>query len=112
PPLEPHHEVPIAVKLALGQLVAEGKPVPARWALAWYVSNPDSRLRTPARRCSDEFLALFEHRYEQRFGAGMVIKPNKTLLRVEYHPASAAFAEPVSLQAHHTGVALPDVTRL
>jgi tellurite resistance protein len=107
PPLEAAHEVPTVVKLALGQLVVEGRPVPAGWALAWYLTSPESRLREPARRCPSEFRALFEGRY----GEGIGIKPNKTLLRIEYRPASSAFAEPVTLSVQSGGVALPDVTR-
>ena len=52
------------VRLALGQLVAAGKPIPAEWALAWVVGHPETRLRTPARRCPDEFRQLFVRRYQ------------------------------------------------
>ena len=112
PPLVAHHEVPITVKMALGQLILEGEPVPARWSLAWYMTSPDSRLRTPARRCHDEFVALFETRFRERFGDGLRIKPNKTPLRIEYRPASASFGRSIQLQVQSGGATLPDVTRL
>ena len=111
PPLEFRYEVPLVVKAALGQLVAEEKPIPARWALAWLMGSPIARFRTPAKRCRDEFIALFVRRYEQRYGAGMRLRRNKTLLRIEYKPASASFGGPVEVVARQNGETLPDVTR-
>ena len=111
PPLEFQYEIPLTVKAALGQLVAEGKPIPARWALAWLMASPDVRFRTPARRCREEFITLFVHRYEQRFGEGILLRRNKSSLRLEYRPASASFGRPVELVARRGDETLPDVTR-
>ncbi len=100
--------MPLNLQIALSQLVAEGKPIPADWALAWYVHSPQARLRTPAKRCVDEFRQLFRLQYEQQYGQGLVIKPNKTRLKVNYQPASKSFDGPVELDIGD----LPNVTAL
>ena len=75
-------------KFLLAKTVQNGEHVTKELALAWVKSHPDFSLRTPARRCEHEFDALFKLRYQSRFGDGIVIKPNKTKLRLEYRAAS------------------------
>ena len=96
------------VRLALGQIVGAGKPIPPDWALAWVTGHPETRLRTPARRCPDEFRQLFARRYHQRFGKGMVLKPNKRRLKISHRPASASFGSQVDVPFDE----LPDVGAL
>jgi uncharacterized tellurite resistance protein B-like protein len=101
-------DLPIDVKLVLGDLIADGKPIPPEWALAWVVCHPEVRLRTPARRCADEFAELFMARYRQRHGAGIKVRPNKSRLQLHYRPASASFGGTILLSVGD----LPDVGRL
>lgn len=110
PPPEPvnYWELPARLKVGLGQLAAEGKPVPPAWALAWVRAHPEARLRTPAKRCPLEFAELFARRYAARYGEGIVLKANKTRLVVAYRPASAGFGGTVEL----TVGSLPDVSAL
>lgn len=110
PPPEPVNwwELPARLKVGLGQLAAEGKPVPAPWALAWVRAHPEARLRTPAKRCPAEFAELFGRRYAARYGDGLVLKANKAKLVVSYRPASASFGGTVEL----TVGSLPDVSVL
>lgn len=92
----------------LAQTVNEGKPIPPKLAYAWVKGNPEFRLRTPARRCSEEFRKLFEKRYLETFKPdGLIIKPNKTKLSVSYTPASSSLRgyEPIKYD-------LPDPTKL
>ncbi len=100
--------LPMELLLGLGELVADGKPIPAEWALAWVTWNPESRPRTPAHRCPDEFKALFAAAYRDRYGEGMVLKPNKRKLVMSYHPASGGFSH-ATVQVETT---LPDVSAL
>ncbi len=100
--------LPTQLLLGLGELVADGKPVPAEWALAWVRWNPESRLRTPAQRCPDEFEALFAAAYRDKYGDGMVLKPNKRKLAVTYKPASGGYSH-ASVQVETN---LPDVGAL
>ncbi|MCZ4491980.1 MAG: hypothetical protein JWP53_911 [Conexibacter sp.] len=101
-------DVPLEVKLVAGAASAAGEPLSAKWALAWALHHPEVYLRTPATRCPEEFAELFEFRYRERYGDGLVIKPNKTLLKLEYRPASSSFGGPIRLSTD----ALPDVTHL
>ncbi|MCK4580313.1 MAG: TerB N-terminal domain-containing protein, partial [Dehalococcoidia bacterium] len=101
-------DVPPKVRVGLGQLAKAGEPIPARWALSWAYSAPSISLRTPARRCRQQFEVLFTRLYTDRYGEGMVIPPNKTPLTVEYRAASAGvFRRQVQLF-----MGLPDVTIL
>ncbi len=110
PPPEPvnYWELPARLKVGLGQLAAEGKPVPPAWALAWVRAHPEARLRTPAKRCPLEFAELFARRYAARYGEGIILKANKTKLVVAYRPASAGFGGTIEL----TVGSLPDVSAL
>jgi len=84
-------ELPLYVKLALGQTALNGVPVPQQLALAWALLDPNVYVRTPAVRCAEQFAKLFELMYAQTFGAGLVLPCNKTKLKLVYRPASAGF---------------------
>ena len=94
---QPSHDLLVAkrnftsvFKFLLANAVQNGEPVNEELALAWVKSHPDYSLRTPTRRCENEFNLLFKLRYKSRFGDGLKIKPNKTRLRFDYHTASAS----------------------
>jgi len=76
-------------KLRLATTVEEGQPLPADLSLSWVKFFPEYSLRTPARRCDEEFSLLFKQRYIERFGSGLTVKPNKTRLKLGYYPASS-----------------------
>lgn len=86
-----------SVDVAVGSLVAEGRPVPADWALQWWATDYDTRLRTPARRCWPLFVALFRLRYAAHFGSGIAPKRPKSTLACSYQPASASFGGPIEV---------------
>lgn len=102
------YDLPVSLKYALGTLSAQAKPIPWEWAFSWYVCHPQTSLRTPAKRCSKEFRALFGWRYVAALGHGLVIEPNKTTLAVEHRPASASFMG----RSFVAKTAVPDVTVL
>jgi len=104
-PISPSYEAPAFLRIALGELAAAEKPIPATLALDWLRST--QFLNTPATRCAAELELLFHIRYAQKFGEGMTVKPNKTLITIDYQPASDAL-EPLRVTAPH----LPDVTAL
>ena len=101
-------EIPPEVKLGLARFMAAAQPIPADWALAWVLAHPEMHLGTPAHRCGDELSRLFALRYRQRFGDGMVVKPNKSRLKIGYRPASAGFGQTVDIPVE----SLPDVSVL
>lgn len=84
------YEYPLIIKMCLGQLVRDKKPVPADWALAWVVSIPFISLRTPVERCPDLFRKVFLKLYAERHGEGLRLKELKTRVQLTYTPASEA----------------------
>ena len=101
-------QFPLTLKVTLSDFALNKKPIPWQWALSWLEHSFEFSPRTPTRRCRDEFVRLFEIRYGAKYGEGMIVKPNKTFLRFEYRPASAAFQSPVVLESQEA----PDVTAL
>ncbi len=101
-------DFPVELKLALGAIVNASEPLPAPWALSWLRMHPEIQLRTPATRCADEFNELFRIRYQAQYGDGMMIRRNKTPLKLAYHPASASLRDTIRVDAGD----LPDVCRL
>lgn len=101
------YEIPSPLKIALGLMARDGKPIPAAWACAWVSADPFFPRRTPFSRCNGYFKELFALRYREKWGTGIVIKPNKTFLCLQYQPASASFGGQVT-----ASTSLPDVTVL
>lgn len=84
-----HNSESILFKHRLASIVNAGEPIPKDLALAWVKCNQFYNLRTAARRCETEFDHLFEARYTKKYKYGIVVKPNKTRLRIDYSPASS-----------------------
>lgn len=55
PETEPGYELPLTLRLGLGQMALRGIPVPAAWAHAWVLSDPNINRRTPVTRCAEAF---------------------------------------------------------
>lgn len=77
-------------KYQLANVVNEGTPISSKLALQWLKQSYEYNFRTPARRCHEEFLNLFDQKYTTKFNNGIVVKPNKTKLKLEYRPASSS----------------------
>jgi uncharacterized tellurite resistance protein B-like protein len=90
--LDPAEASWLEVRATLGRFAVERAPIPADWALAWVRGSGQWHPRTAVQRCPEEFEAAFRLHYRERFGDGMVQKPNKKRLTAEYVPASASFA--------------------
>lgn len=107
PDLPRTHELPVYLRLALGQAAIAAAPVPSTLALAWVKHDPTISLRTPATRCPQQFDALFQQKYTEAFGAGLVLPRNRTKLKFVYRPASAGF---MGKEFTRTFGEVPDVT--
>jgi tellurite resistance protein len=108
PPMDPvGYELPLSVRVGIGRIIAAGKPLPADWALSWFLTHPETHRRTPAKRCPQEFRELFRGRYARAFGDGLVLKPNRSKLNLAIRPASASFGGDVGVSTN-----LPDVGAL
>lgn len=85
------YELPLGLKIGLGQLAADQQPVPANWALAWALADPNISRRTAVTRCGAEFAQLFQREYAAEHGEGFLLRNNKTKLQCSYQPASRGF---------------------
>lgn len=91
PELHESYELPLYLRLALGQCAIDEVAVPSTLARAWVRRDPNIYLRTPAVRCAEQFDLLFEQRYVDMLAGGLVLPKNKTKLKLVYRPASAGF---------------------
>ncbi|WP_454564942.1 tellurite resistance TerB family protein [Pseudomonas sp. AIG] len=87
-------ELPIALRLALGQMALDKHPLNAAWAMAWVQSDPNISRRTAVSRCADQFASLFVAQYSARYPNGLVLTQNKTLLKIAYRSASSRLSAP------------------
>lgn len=107
-PQETSFEVPFAVRLAIGRLLAAGRTIDAVAAFAWVLTSPETRLRTPGRRCFDELKRLWIVRFSERHPAGLAIRAPKRRLSLTYRAASGTFE--TTLTGPEEG--LPDIGSL
>lgn len=102
-------ELPLSLRVALGTFVANGAPIPPKWAFSWYLCHRRTRLRVAAWRCPYEFQELFELGYRHRFGEGMIIpRPKGRIESYIYYPSNPGFGAGVRISLHD----LPDIARL
>lgn len=99
-------EIPLTLKIALGQFANDGIPLSSEWALAWVENDPSMPRRMPSQRCQTEFREIFKIRYAEKWGDGLKLKPNKARLSANYRPASSSFGRTVEIPLPD----LPDVT--
>lgn len=98
------YELPMSLRVALGQMAVDKYPLNPSWALAWALAEPNISRRTPVTRCPEQFAALFKNECAKRYPNGIALPQNKTKLKIAYRPASAGLSIPA------VGVGdLPDV---
>jgi len=101
PLLHRTYDLPVELRLALGQVAHDQVPLPVAWALAWLLVDQTFHLRSPMTRCPEEFRQLFEARYGERFGAGLRLPHGGRELMLTYMPVSPMLA---SADGHHFAV--------
>jgi uncharacterized tellurite resistance protein B-like protein len=112
PEFEPNVlELPMALRIALGQMAADKHPLSPDWALAWSLAEPNISRRTAVKRCADQFAQLFKAEYYKRFPTGVILAQNKTLLKVAYRSASSRLSAPDTSIAGLPDVAATSATR-
>lgn len=85
----PFSVMPVMLQLELAAAAKHGLPIAPEVALAIVRSHSDARLRTPARRCVEQFDTLFLARYRQRFADGLTLPALTTdPLVLSYRPAA------------------------
>jgi len=83
------YEMPLPLRIALGQHAVNKHPMNADWAHAWALGDPNISKRTPVTRCGDVFASMFKLRYDSFHPKGLILPENKTKLKSSYRPASA-----------------------
>lgn len=84
-------DLPFSLKFAIGARLEEGERLTADWLLSWFICHPNSRLRTAATRCREEFMALFRIRFDTRYPDGLKVNKSRKALKVSYRAASSEF---------------------
>jgi len=102
------YELPFSVRLAVGQLLADAKPIPWNWMYAWVLNDPQTNLRTVHTRAEKEVAELFRLRFGKKYPDGFKLNAPKARLRWSYRAASGSFH--VDLQPQLGD--LPDVAGL
>lgn len=80
--------MPMLLRLAIGQAVADQYPIPVQLALAWVRHDPVIVLSPAAAYCTEQFHALFLAKYVARHGDRIRIRPTAARLKCVYAPAS------------------------
>lgn len=103
PDLDAGFEMPVDIRRYLGTRLAARQALTARDALAWILATPDTRLRTPAIRCFNEFRDLWDVRFNARYPDGLRVAIPRTRLKPEYRAASGSFTIAIDVGS------LPDI---
>lgn len=104
PPLKPSlslrngYELPLGIRIQLGERVAKGEALDANMALCWLLGSPDSWPRTPVTRCFDEFVALWQARFAAAYPTGLKVRTPKARIAYRYQSSSGFHAD-VTLDA-------------
>jgi tellurite resistance protein len=106
----PGWDLPFSMKLAIGARLDRGEPLSADWVLSWFFCHPEKTLRTAARRCEPEFIALFRKRFEARFPVGLKVNKPRKNLQTTYEAASREFSGSVNPSVD--GKPLPDISAM
>jgi hypothetical protein len=96
-------EMPLRVRVYLGDLLENGKPFGPDDALLWLLCTPETYLRTPASRCFAELRDLWAIRFAEAYPKGLAVRAPKARIRHAYRAASGGFHQELTIDA------LPDI---
>ncbi|WP_244604644.1 TerB N-terminal domain-containing protein [Mesorhizobium japonicum] len=104
---ENSYEIPIMLKVALGMRVRSGDAIEPDLLLAYVLADPETRVRTPARRAQTLLRELFAEAVEKQYPNGVRVAPaGVRKLKVNYRACSGTF----DLAIRPFGGDLPDIT--
>ncbi|MEI9424189.1 TerB N-terminal domain-containing protein [Mesorhizobium sp. Cs1299R1N1] len=104
---ENSYEIPIMLKVALGMRVRSGEAIEPDLLLAYVLADPETRVRTPARRAQTLLRELFAEAVEKQYPNGVrVSAAGVRKLKVNYRACSGTF----DLAIRPFGGDLPDIT--
>jgi len=91
-----HWELPMDVRLYLGNKLKQGLSLSNADMLKWYLNHPNKHLRTPATRLEKEFIAMMKVRLDTRYPDGPKIRMPKRNISVTYSASSSSFSADLS----------------
>jgi hypothetical protein len=94
------------IRMALGQLIKDRKPLSPEWALAWALGDDRISRPKPVWNCPKPFRLLFLHHFSREHPRGIPLPGSKTQIGFYYRPFSAELKNPWCQPD------LPDVIRL
>lgn len=104
---ENSYDIPIMLKVALGMRVRSGEAIEPDLLLAYVLADPETRVRTPARRAQTLLRELFAEAVEKRYPNGVRVPvAGVRKLKVNYRACSGTF----DLELRPFGGDLPDIT--
>ncbi|MFZ4875370.1 TerB N-terminal domain-containing protein [Janthinobacterium sp. Mn2066] len=110
PEFPPEAGFALYLRIAIGQAIADNRPIPAELALAWARCDPGVKLGAAALRYPDVFRPLFLAQYRHVFGDGLTITAGRRRLGYTYFPASHALRDEAGISLDIGDI--PDVTVL
>lgn len=103
PPHNYEMELPLTLRVRLGNRIERNEPFDADDCLLWVLSLPDVYLRTPGQRCFEELLDLWRIRFAVRNSDGLRVRRPKSKIRSQYQAASNTFFRSIEFD-------LPDIS--
>ena len=103
-------ELPLRLRVKIGALIRDDERLSAEWLLSWFLCAGYVSLRTPARRCPEEFRALFTLLFEAKYPQGLKVRKPKAELSSVYRAASSEFEKRLPLLVD--GRPVPDIITL
>jgi uncharacterized tellurite resistance protein B-like protein len=96
--------------VALAWFFKKGTPLPVSWAMRVARQDPRSPVSIATDRLPDEFKTLFESRYREEFGAGIVLRAPKRNRPLGYVPASPSLLGDLGkLERSNLRIGIPNV---
>lgn len=111
-PLRRTYELSPKVAIGVGSNLLSNRPLNSEWLFFWFMNDVESRIRTPASRCGNEFKQLFTILFDDRYPEGMAIKTPKKSLKVGYKAASSEFETEFELKDDDLALPIPDISTL
>jgi uncharacterized tellurite resistance protein B-like protein len=104
---ENSYEIPAMLKVALGVRVRNGEAIEPDLLLAYVIADPETRIRTPARRAQTLLRELFAESIQKQYPDGVRVSGARArTLKVNYRACSGSF----DLEIRPFGGDLPDIT--
>lgn len=101
-------EIPLSVRVKIGRQIAEEGSLDPEITFEWFKQAPGTYLRTPGRRCEEEFKSLFFAKYEEHFEEEVLEDLDKAPLTVSYRSASRSLPDLGEIEID----GLPDISAL